>query len=60
MAKRKPWGMKALYVPCLNLRIPCNGREDHGELQTLADSSKRQQRQSLLAAPSMTAVSQRP
>lgn len=35
MAKRKPWGIKALFVVlCLEqLRIPCNGKGDHGELQ---------------------------
>jgi len=35
MAKSKPWGIKSLYVVlCLeHLRLPCNGRGDHGELQ---------------------------
>lgn len=35
MAKRKPWGIKALLVVlCLEQpRIPCNGKGDHGELQ---------------------------
>lgn len=35
MAKRKPWGIKALFVVlCLEQpRIPCNGKGDRGELQ---------------------------
>lgn len=41
MAIRKPWGIKALFVVlCLeHLRILCNARGDHGELQMFPAAS---------------------
>lgn len=62
IAKRKPWGIKALFVAALcleHLRFLRIGRGDHGELQMSPAASLQQQRQTLLVALGTTAVSHR-